>query len=259
MTGTQFTGKVVVVTGGGSGQGRAAVRQFAAEGAKVVVADWNEDAAAAVTKEVVADGGTATPARADVSSEEDVRAMIEVATSEYGRLDVLFNNAGVGFSARNRFTMASVVDTPVQDWDSILAINLKGAALGCKYAIPIMMRQGGGAIVNNASVNGIAAVLGADAYTAAKGGIVALTRVLAVEWGAKGVRVNCICPGGIETPMIAEALQDEEYAKGLRDENPMKRLGRPEEIASVAVFLASDAASYVNGVILPVDGGWTAA
>ncbi|MHA6800265.1 SDR family NAD(P)-dependent oxidoreductase [Bounagaea algeriensis] len=144
------------------------------------------------------------------------------------------------------------------DWDSILSINLKGAALGCKYAIPAMVEQGGGAIVNNSSTNGIAAVLGADAYTAAKGGVVALTRAMAVEWGARGVRVNCTCPGGIETPMIAEALQEPEYAKGVRDDNPMKRLGSPDEVASVAVFLASDAASYVNGAILPVDGGWTA-
>ncbi|MGQ4618903.1 glucose 1-dehydrogenase [Nocardia sp. R7R-8] len=259
MSGKQFENKVVIVTGGASGQGKAAVLQFAAAGAAVVAADLDVDSAQRVVDEVRAAGGVASAVAADVSSEDDVRAMIAAAVDEFGRLDVLFNNAGIGFSARGRYTMASVVETPAADWDAVLAINLKGAALGCKHAIPVMLKQEqGGVIINNSSVNGIAGVTGADAYTAAKGGVVALTRTLAVEWGSRGIRVNCICPGAIETPMIAEALEDSEYAKAVRDDNPMKRLGKPEEIASVAVFLAGDAASYVNGAILPVDGGWTA-
>jgi NAD(P)-dependent dehydrogenase (short-subunit alcohol dehydrogenase family) len=253
-----FEAKVVVVTGGASGQGRAAVHQFAGAGAAVVIADLNVEAAEAAAQAVTAAGGRAVAVAVNVADEIDIETMVDTARDRFGRLDVLFNNAGIGFSARERYTMASVVDTPADDWDSILAINLKGVALGCKHAIPVMLEQGGGVIVNNSSVNGIAGVLGADAYTASKGGVVALTRTLAVEWGSKGIRVNCICPGAIETPMIADALSDPAYAQSVRDDNPMKRLGSPDEVAAVALFLASDAASYVNGAILPVDGGWTA-
>jgi len=193
-----------------------------------------------------------------VSREKDVAEMIRAAVDEFGTLDVLFNNAGVGYSAADRLTMASVVDTPEEDWDTILAINLKGAAMGCKHAIPVMVENGSGAIVNNASINALVALSGADAYTAAKGGIVALTRVLAVDWVAKGVRVNCICPGGVDTPMIAPAIADEQVLGFTQESTPLGRLARPEEIARVALFLASDEASYMNGAIVPVDGGWTA-
>jgi meso-butanediol dehydrogenase/(S,S)-butanediol dehydrogenase/diacetyl reductase len=184
--------------------------------------------------------------------------MIRTALDSFSRLDVLFNNAGIGFSATDRYTMASVVDTPEEAWDAILAINLKGPALGCKHAIPVMVDQGGGTIVNNASINGLVALSGADAYTAAKGGVVALTRVLAADWGPKGIRVNCICPGPVETPMIAGVLTDPQVLDYMQGNCPLGRVARPEEIAQVALFLASDAASYVNGVIIPVDGGWTA-
>lgn len=258
MSADRYAGKVVVVTGGGGGQGRAAALMFAREGGRVVVADWDDEAADRTAADIAAAGGTAVAVRTDVSVEADVEAMVATATTRFGRLDVLFNNAGVGFSARARFVMANVVDTPAPDWDAILGINLRGVAAGCKHAIPVMVGQGGGVIVNNASVNGIAGVLGADAYSAAKGGVVALTRVLAVDWGSRGIRVNCICPGGVRTPMIAEALQDPAYERFLHEDNPMGRLAEPEEIARVALFLGSDDASYVNGAILPVDGGWTA-
>jgi NAD(P)-dependent dehydrogenase (short-subunit alcohol dehydrogenase family) len=171
---------------------------------------------------------------------------------------VLFNNAAVGFSARSRFTMAGVVDTPADHWDAIVAINLKGPALCCKYILPVMAEQGGGVVINNASINGLVAMPGADAYTAAKGGVVALTRVWAADWGPKGIRVNCICPGGVDTPMIQEILADADGARAAADGVPLGRIAQPREIADVAVFLASGAASYVNGVVLPVDGGWTA-
>jgi NAD(P)-dependent dehydrogenase (short-subunit alcohol dehydrogenase family) len=250
--------KVAVITGAASGQGWAAAMLFAKEGAKVVVADLNDEGAQEVVREITGSGGEAAAARVDVSREAEVEAMIRQAVDEFGRLDVLFNNAGVGYSASDRMKMASVVETPEKDWDAILAINLKGAAMGCKHAIPIMEEQGGGAIVNNASINALVGLPGADAYTAAKGGIVSLTRVLAVEWGPKNIRVNCICPGGVDTPMIAPVLSDEQVLSFMRASTPLGRLARPEETARVALFLASDEASYLNGAIIPVDGGWTA-
>lgn len=250
--------KVTLITGAASGQGRTAVLLFAAAGAKVVAAYIDAAGAEEVVAQIQNDGGDAVSVSGDISREADVKVMIEWSVEKYGRLDVLFNNAGVGFSAADRFTMASVVDTPEEDWDAILAINLKGAAMGCKHAIPVMERQGGGVIVNNASINALVAMPGADAYTAAKGGIVSLTRVLAADWGPKGIRVNCLCPAGVETPMIAPALADEQVASFLRDSTPLGRLARPEETAQVALFLVSDESSYLNGAVIPVDGGWTA-
>jgi NAD(P)-dependent dehydrogenase (short-subunit alcohol dehydrogenase family) len=250
--------KVAVITGAAGGQGQAAARLFAEEGARLVVSDINGDGAEKTAQEIRDAGGEALALRTDVSREKDVAEMIRVAVDEFGALDVLFNNAGVGYSAADRLTMASVVDTPEEDWDSILAINLKSVAMGCKHAIPVMVENGGGAIVNNASINALVGLSGADAYTAAKGGIVALTRVLAVDWGPSEVRVNCICPGGVDTPMLAPVVEDEEILGFMRESTPLGRLARPEETARVALFLASDDASYMNGAVVPVDGGWTA-
>jgi NAD(P)-dependent dehydrogenase (short-subunit alcohol dehydrogenase family) len=250
--------KVAVITGAASGQGRAAAKLFASEGARVIAADIDEGGAQRTVAKIKEAGGEATAVKVDVSREPDVRAMIESATDRYGRLDVLFNNAGVGYSTSGRMKMASVVETPEKDWDAILAINLKGVALGCKHAIPVMERQGYGSIINNASINALVGLPGADAYTAAKGGVVALSRVLAVEWGPRGIRVNCICPGGVDTPMIAPVISDERVMQSMRQNTPLGRLARPEEIANVALFLASEEASYLNGAIISVDGGWTA-
>jgi NAD(P)-dependent dehydrogenase (short-subunit alcohol dehydrogenase family) len=250
--------KVAVITGAAGGQGQAAARLFAEEGARLVVSDIDREGAEKTAQEIRDTGGEALALRTDVSREKDVAEMIRAAVDEFGTVDILFNNAGVGYSAADRLTMASVVDTPEEDWDAVLAINLKGAAMGCKHAIPIMVENGGGAIVNNASINALVALSGADAYTAAKGGIVALTRVLAVDWGPRGVRVNCICPGGVDTAMIAPAIADEEVLSFMLESTPLGRLARPEEIAQVALFLASDEASFMNGAIVPVDGGWTA-
>lgn len=249
----RFQSKVAIVTGGASGQGEAACRLLAAEGAAVVVADWNGEGAERVAAEI---GGVAI--RTDVSSEADVAAMVKLAETRFGRLDVLFNNAGVGYSESGRFKMASIVETPGEAWDKILDINLKGCAMGCKHAIPLMLRNGGGSIINNSSIMGIAGLSGADAYTAAKGGIISLTRVLAVDWAAKGIRVNCICPGSIATAMNEPLTRTEEGLKSVIGPTPAGRMGRSEEIATVVAFLASDDASYVTGVILPVDGGWSA-
>jgi NAD(P)-dependent dehydrogenase (short-subunit alcohol dehydrogenase family) len=254
----RFEGKVALITGAASGQGRAAALLFAEEGARVVVSDVNGDGAEEVAREIKDSGGEAVAVATDVSREVEVKAMIEAAIEAFGRLDVLFNNAGVGYSAADRFTMASVVKTPEEDWDAVLAINLKGVAMGCKHAIPVMERQGGGAIVNNASINALVGLSGADAYTAAKGGVVSLTRVLAVDWGPKGIRVNCMCPGGVDTPMIATAIADEAVLGFMQESTPLGRLARPEETARVALFLASEEASYLNGAVFPVDGGWTA-
>ncbi|QYJ16595.1 Dihydroanticapsin 7-dehydrogenase [Rubrobacter xylanophilus DSM 9941] len=254
----RLEGKVAAITGAASGQGRASAKLFASEGAKVVVADIDEDGARRAVEEINGAGGEAIAVKVDVSREPEVEAMIERTVKEYGRLDVLFNNAGVGYSASGRMKMASVVETPEKDWDAILAINLKGVAMGCKHAIPVMEEQGGGTIINNASINALVGLPGADAYTAAKGGVVALSRVLAVEWGPRGIRVNCICPGGVDTPMIAPVISDERVMQSMKQNTPLGRLARPEEIASVALFLASEEASYLNGAIIPVDGGWTA-
>jgi NAD(P)-dependent dehydrogenase (short-subunit alcohol dehydrogenase family) len=253
MTKNDFAGRVVIVTGGASGQGRVAAEIFAKRGASVVVADIDEAGAEAAAEAV---GGTGVGV--DVSQEADLRDLVAETCDRYGGLDVLFNNAGVGYSATSRYRMASIIDTPEEAWDAILAINLKGAAMACKHAIPRMLERGRGAIVNNASINAIAGVPGADAYTAAKGGLVSLTRALAVEWGPKNIRTNCICPGPIDTPMISALLGSEAFHTAMTSSIPQGRIGKAEEVARVAVFLASDDASYLNGVILPVDGGWFA-
>jgi len=248
-----LTGKVAIVTGGASGQGKSASELFAAHGASVVVADIDEAGAKAVADRI---GGLGLGV--DVSKEADIRHMVAAAEERYGGLDILFNNAGIGYSASSRHKMANVVETPDEAWDSILAINLKSVGLGCKHAIPAMEKRGGGSIINNASINALAGVSGADAYTAAKGGIVALTRVLAVDWGPKNIRVNCVCPGPVATPMIGGMLESADFRELMRQSVPLERVADPQEIAAVAVFLATPAASFVNGAIIPVDGGWSA-
>lgn len=248
--------KVAIITGAGSGQGKAAAQLFAREGAKIVVAEWNEEAGANVAKSIQEEGGTALFIKVDVSDEDAVRSMVNQVIDLYGQIDVLFNNAGIGFSANSRYKMASILETPLQDWNAIIGINLNGTYLVSKYVVPVMRNQKRGSIINNSSLNGIIGESGADAYTASKGGIVALTRVMAVDYGKNNIRVNCICPGAIETPMIAAALEldgvREHYSSG-----PLGRIGKPEEIAYAALFLASDEASYITGIIMPVDGGWS--
>lgn len=226
---------------------------FAARGAKGVVADINEDAAREVGEAI---GGFGF--KTDVSKDADVKALIHETCKRYSGLDVLLNNAGIGFSATGRFRMTWIVDTSEDTFNAVIGINLKGAAMACKHAIAHMVARGGGSIINNASLNAIAGNPGADPYTAAKGGLVALTRSLAVEWGARNIRTNCICPDPIETPMIAGAIADEAFRKQLVSSVPLDRLGTAAEVASVAVFLASPGAAYVNGAILLVDGGWFA-
>jgi meso-butanediol dehydrogenase / (S,S)-butanediol dehydrogenase / diacetyl reductase len=254
----RLEGRVALITGAASGIGRAAAQLFAEAGASVIVADRDVDSAHAVTEELVSAGRDAIAAKVDISDEASVATMVTRTVERFGTVDVLFNNAGVGPSATQRWTMANVVETPAEAWDAILAINLKGPALVSKYVIPVMLKQRRGVIVNNASINGLVAVPGADAYTAAKGGLVALTRAMASEWGPHGIRVNCLCPGPVDTPMNAPWLQDAAKVAFFQSSCPLGRVATPEEVAYVALFLASDAATYMNGAVIPVDGGWTA-
>jgi len=256
--GPRLQDKVAIVTGGAKGQGRASALLFGEEGARVVIADWDFEEAKVVEGEIKAAGGESTAIKTDVSNEDDIKTMIKTAIDNYGHLDILFNNAGIGYSERGRFYMGSVVDTPVEDWDAILAINLRGVALGCKHAIPVMVQRGGGVILNNSSLNGIVSMPGGDAYTAAKGGVVALTRVLADVYGPAGIRVNCMCPGAVLTSMIAEVAADPDGPLNYWNAaTPLRRAGRSEELAQAALFLVSDSSSFMTGVIMPVDGGYS--
>jgi NAD(P)-dependent dehydrogenase (short-subunit alcohol dehydrogenase family) len=255
---TRLNGSVVFVTGAASGQGKATVRLFAEEGAVVVVADRHGAAAEEAAEQLRASGHEAMAVEVDVADAEAVSAAFDAVVGRYGRVDVLVNNAAVGFSENARLTMANVVDTPLEHWNAILAINLTGPALCAAAVLPRMAEQGSGVIINIASINGLVGLTGADAYTATKGGLIALTRSIAAEWSPRGIRVNCICPGGVDTPMIQAIVENPEAKKAMSATTPLGRLATPEEIAAVSVFLASPLAGYVNGAVLPVDGGYTA-
>jgi len=248
----RLTDKVCLITGAGSGMGAVAARMFAAEGARVVVAEVDASAGQKLADEVTAAGGQATFVRADVSAESDAKAMVDHAVATFGRLDVLYNNAGIMPEADH-----SVTDTAVDVWDRVMAINVRGVFLGCKYAIPRMVEQGTGSVINVAS---FVAILGCsvpqDAYTASKGAVLSLTRSLAVQFGPHGVRSNAICPGPVETPMLMDWLLKDEEAKRIRlARNPTGRFGKPEEIVNMAIYLASDESRWTNGASLVVDGG----
>jgi NAD(P)-dependent dehydrogenase (short-subunit alcohol dehydrogenase family) len=244
--------KVAIITGAGGGMGRVAAQLFSNEGAKVVVAEFGEAAGRETVAQVEASGGQATFVRADVSDEASAKAMVDHAIATYGRVDVLYNNAGVMPEADH-----SVIDTDVATWDQVMAVNVRGVFLGCKYAIPKMVEQGSGSIINIAS---FVALLGCsvpqDAYTASKGAVISLTRSLAVQFGPNGVRSNAICPGPVETPLLMDWLVKDEEAKRIRlARNPTGRFGKPEEIVNMALYLASDESRWTNGASLVVDGG----
>ena len=244
-----------MITGAGNGMGRAAALLFAREGARVVVVDAVEDPGNETVESVRAEGGEAAFVRADVSDEAQVEAMVAFATETYGALHVLYNNAGI-FPADD----GGVTETSVATWDRVMAVNLKGVWLGCKHGVPAMVASGGGSIVNVASFVALMGSATAQiAYTASKGGVLSMTREIAVEWARRGVRANALCPGPIDTPLLAELMSDPEWARRRLTHIPMGRPGRAEELAKAALFLASDDSSYMTGSALVVDGGITAA
>jgi 3-hydroxybutyrate dehydrogenase len=254
MSGT-LDGKVALVTGGSSGIGRATALTFAREGAKLVIADMNEDGGQQTVHMITENGGEATFVRVDVANATEVAAMISKAVETYGRLDCAHNNAGVTQRA-----YPSTAEFPEDDWHRVLAINLTGVWLCMKYEIPQMLRQGSGAIVNTASVAGLVGLAGRSAYVASKHGVVGITRTAALEYAKAGIRVNCVCPGYIRTPMVAYVLQHEgrQLEEQMVAREPIGRLGTPEEIAETVVWLCSDAASFVTGHTMTVDGGFVA-
>ncbi len=251
----KLDGKVAIITGAGSGIGRASALLFAQEGARVVVADIAQAAGEETVGLIRSQGGQAVFVRVDVANAEQVAAMVQTALDAYGRLDILFNNAGLTLPAR-------VTETDDSLWSRSLDVNLKGVMLGCKYAIPAMLQSGGGSIVNTASMLGLVASPRQAPYSAAKGGVVMLTKQVAVDYARDGIRCNCICPSEVDTPMhrqfIAESPDPEATKRRLMERIPLGRVAHPDELARVALFLASDDSSYITGVALPVDGGLTA-
>ncbi len=247
--------KTCIVTGGGSGIGRATCLLFAAEGARVVVADVREASAATVAGECVASGGTAIAMAVDVARSADVKRMVDDALRAFGRLDVIVNNAGYG-------TFGTVVDIAEDEWDALMAVNVRGVYLCCKFAIPAMTATGGGVIVNVASVVAAVGIRNRAAYVASKGAVAALTRAIALDHVAAGIRCNAIAPGTIDTPyyddVVARAPDKAAFRKGLEARQPVGRLGRPEEMADAILFLASDQSRFAHGTIVTIDGGMTA-
>lgn len=251
----RLAGKVALITGGTSGIGRATAVLFAREGAVVVITGRNEERGREVVAEIEGEGGRAMFVRADVRFAEDCRRVVDETVAAFGRLDVLFNNAGV-------FIDNDAVDCSEEEWDLQVDVSLKGTFLMSKYALPVMIAQGGGSIINNGSGWGLVGGDRAVAYCAAKGGVVVMTKAMAVDHGHQGIRVNCICPGDTDTPMEHQdsdrrGMSWEAYVAGASD-RPLGRMGRPEEIAMAALFLASDESSFVTGAVLPVDGGGVA-
>jgi len=251
----RLQGKVALITGAGGGIGKASAKLFSAEGASIVVVDYDEKAGKAAADEIKSAGGKAAFTRADVSRAADCEAMVAFAEREFGALHVMFNNAGI-FPDKD----GSVVDTDEDVFDLVMNVNLKGVFLGCKYGVPALLRAGGGSIINTAS---FVAVMGAatsqTAYTASKGGVLAMTREIAIEFARRGIRANSLCPGPVNTPLLQPLLSDPARRARRMIHLPMGRLAEVDEIAAAALFLASDESSYVNGATFLVDGGTTGA
>jgi len=251
----RLVNKVALITGGTSGIGRATAVLFAQEGAKVAITGRKEEKGQKVIEEIKQAGGDAIFIRADVRFAEECRRTVEETLQAFGKLDILFNNAGVFFPN-------TVLDCSEEEWDLTLDVNLKGAYLMSKFALPIMISQGSGVIIHNSSGWGLVGGNEGAAYCAAKGGLVLLTKAMAIDHSRQGIRINCICPGDVDTPMLKKDAQQrgmkwEEYLANAAN-RPMGRIGRPDEIAKAALFLASDDSSFITGAIIAVDGGGTA-
>lgn len=251
----KLAGKTALITGSGSGIGQAMATLFAKEGAKVAVADFSPEGGTETTRLITEAGGTAYFIQTDVTKSADVARAVQSVLDRWGKLDVLCNNAGIGVAA-------TVVETTEEDWDRVLDVDLKGTYLGCKYAIPHMITQGGGVIVNTASVAGIVGVMNRAAYCAAKAGVVGLTKSIAVDYVTHKIRVNAVCPGTVDSPWIGRILsaQPDPVAERQRmvERQPMGRMGKPEEIAKAALYLACDDSEFVTGTAFIIDGGLTA-
>ena len=248
----KLVNRSAIITGGTSGIGRATGLLFAREGAKVVLVGRDESNGKVSLEDIRKEGGEAIFVRADVSKSVDVKEMVERAIQAYGRIDILFNNAGVN-------PVGTAENTSEEVWDSAMGINLTGVFLCSKYVIPHMLKQGGGIIINTGSVNSLMAWENEVAYDASKGGVLMFTKATALDFAKKNIRVNCICPGVIRTPLTQKILDELPNPKRAEEEiakkHPMNRLGLSEEVAKVALFLASDDSSYVTGAAITVDGG----
>jgi NAD(P)-dependent dehydrogenase (short-subunit alcohol dehydrogenase family) len=249
---TDLSGRVALITGGGSGVGEATVRVFAADGARVAVLDVEGDRAASVTESITRDGAEAFAITASVAKAADMAAAIDAVVGRWGRLDVIVNNAGVQ-------VLGPFHEQNESDFDRLIDTNLKGVLFGCRYAIPVMLAQRQGVILSTSSVLGLVGDPDLAVYGATKGGIIALTKSLAVAYGPHGIRVNCVCPGDVNTPLVKEYFEnspDPEAARvAVANEYPLRRIAEPIEIARVFAFLASDAASFISGSHMVVDGG----
>jgi NAD(P)-dependent dehydrogenase (short-subunit alcohol dehydrogenase family) len=243
--------KIAIITGAGSGIGRGIALAFIKEGAKVVVADWSEEGGKETVGQIRKINGEAVFVKTDVSKTADIDEMVKTCLDKFGRVDILVNNAGI-------LKFGSLHETTEEEWDAVLDVNLKSVFLGSKRVIPEMLKQGQGKIINTTSIAGLVGFDKIGPYCASKGGIIALTREMALEYAPKKINVNCIAPGVIKTAMTKDMIADPTTKQFLESSTPYPRLGEPEDIAYAAVYLASDESDFVNGEVLVVDGGWLA-